>query len=612
MIDEVYQNKKSFKIFTIKLEEGKTYRIEEVSPIFFAYLYLEDPSGNIVDEHDGGGRDQAARLVYQATESGIYRIIATSQAGVKNGAFSLSIRIVHELGGNLPPQSLPPWFKELDKDQDGQVSLHEWLLDGRNPDAFLLYDINGDGFITPEEFRRVVKKVKPHLKLEQGRVNCDTVLEKTSEDPYENKKVFKIFTIKLEEGKTYEIEQISPAFFAYLYLEDPNGEIVDENNSGGRGKTARIVHQATETGLYRLIATSQDGVKTGDFSLSVCVIPNVDDPPKELPTIRITPTLDDILPKGLPTWFKELDKNQEGQVSLQDWLRDGRSREDFRHYDRNGDGFITPDEVLWVLKRAENLTFNRGKINYQGAIEEATDERYENKKTFKIFTIKLDEGITYQIEQVSQVFYAYLYLEDPTVTSWLSIIAVAAAKRHASSIKRPKRAFIASSPPARTASRRALSRSQFALFVTKKATRHRQARPRGSKKWTRTRMVKSPFKNGSRLAKNWKNSASTTSTATVLSPVRGSALPARPCAQPEKGNYETWPPSPEGLPPWFKELDKDQDGQSLYRSGSKAAKKGMSFASTTSTAMASSHQTRSCVICKYRANSEKKGKAKAE
>src|SRR5262245_1217984 len=56
------------------------------------------------------------------------------------------------------------------------------------------------------------------------------------------------------------------------------------------------------------------------------------------------------LPKGLPPWFKALDTDQDGQVSLKEWLQGGRRRDEFRRFDLNGDGFITPDEVLRLLR----------------------------------------------------------------------------------------------------------------------------------------------------------------------------------------------------------------------------------------------------------------------
>lgn len=49
------------------------------------------------------------------------------------------------------PASLPAWFRALDADNDGQVSLYEWKAAGRLVAAFRKLDRNGDGLLTARE-----------------------------------------------------------------------------------------------------------------------------------------------------------------------------------------------------------------------------------------------------------------------------------------------------------------------------------------------------------------------------------------------------------------------------------------------------------------------------
>ncbi len=52
------------------------------------------------------------------------------------------------------PKNMPGWFKELDTDNDGQVALFEWRAGKKTLDEFRNWDLNEDGFITPEECLR--------------------------------------------------------------------------------------------------------------------------------------------------------------------------------------------------------------------------------------------------------------------------------------------------------------------------------------------------------------------------------------------------------------------------------------------------------------------------
>ena len=52
------------------------------------------------------------------------------------------------------------------------------------------------------------------------------------------------------------------------------------------------------------------------------------------------------LPRELPSWFRELDIDKDGQVALWEWRKGTGTLEEFREWDRNDDGLITPEEAL--------------------------------------------------------------------------------------------------------------------------------------------------------------------------------------------------------------------------------------------------------------------------
>ncbi len=52
------------------------------------------------------------------------------------------------------------------------------------------------------------------------------------------------------------------------------------------------------------------------------------------------------LPPNLPDWFRQYDTDGDGQIGLYEWKAAGQPIARFLALDSNGDGFITPDEVL--------------------------------------------------------------------------------------------------------------------------------------------------------------------------------------------------------------------------------------------------------------------------
>ena len=307
--------------------------------------------------------------------------------------FKLRPRIASYCFAGTLSEGLPSWFNDFDKDEDGQVSLSEWREGGKKIGEFRTYDLNDDGFITAEEVRRYLQRPL-ELKLENGQADCNSTIE-AADERYRGKKSFRIFNIQLERGKTYQFDHMTKSFDAYLYLEDPEGELLAEDDDGGGGLNSRIVYRAEMTGVYRLIATSLGSSRPAPFSFSARVISRFG-----------------VVPKGLPKWFKDLDQDEDGQVALHEWRVGGKKLGEFRAHDQNDDGFITAEEILRYLKKPFELKLESGQAKHQGAIEETTEEKYRGKKAFKIFTIKLEAGKTYQVDYLSQAYYAYLYLED--------------------------------------------------------------------------------------------------------------------------------------------------------------------------------------------------------
>jgi thiol-disulfide isomerase/thioredoxin len=93
--DAVFQ-KHYFKVFTVTLEAGKTYRIDHKErggdPKFDALLFLEDAAGTQLDVNDDWNPPNLdSRIVHKAAKTGTYRIVATTLIPGQTGKFSLEV-----------------------------------------------------------------------------------------------------------------------------------------------------------------------------------------------------------------------------------------------------------------------------------------------------------------------------------------------------------------------------------------------------------------------------------------------------------------------------------------------------------------------------------------
>lgn len=78
-----------------------------------------------------------------------------SIGGDERPAYDLDKKVVVLRAGKLGDK-MPAWFTEYDLDKDAQVALYEWKEKGGELAEFRKWDLNGDGFITPDEVLRVL------------------------------------------------------------------------------------------------------------------------------------------------------------------------------------------------------------------------------------------------------------------------------------------------------------------------------------------------------------------------------------------------------------------------------------------------------------------------
>ena len=201
------------KVFAVKLEKDRIYRIELKSEKFDAVLRLEDSAGKEVAFDDDSAGNLNARIWFKASAAGEYTIVATCHRG----------------GG-----------------------------------PFTIHAIEAVGAKVASEFQ-----AEPiALKWQDEKVQHIGLLEE--KDALALGRHYKVFTLDFEADKSYRISNKSGDFDSYLILEDADGKRLAENDDA-EGSNARLTYKCVKAGPHRIIATSLPSRKTGKFALEIQV-----------------------------------------------------------------------------------------------------------------------------------------------------------------------------------------------------------------------------------------------------------------------------------------------------------------------------------------------------
>jgi hypothetical protein len=229
------------KVFAVRLEAGRKYKITMTSKDLDSYLRLENPNrlNETGDDNGAGGKD--ARIVYECKREGTYRVVCTRRRGPAEGEFTLTVEEDGAAGVEV-----------AGKDKAGGTELR--IRDGRA-------SINGQ-----------IAATDPPDKVRQGS-RC------------------KVYTLRMVQGGTYRIHMTSGNFDTYLRLEDPAGQQVAADDDSGGGLNSLINYPCPRTGTYRVIATTFRGGAAGDFTLAVTAtgVPADNPPPGKGAPVPKTP-----------------------------------------------------------------------------------------------------------------------------------------------------------------------------------------------------------------------------------------------------------------------------------------------------------------------------------
>ncbi len=204
--DPILQDNTHYKLFTFQGVAGQAVQIDLISNDFDAYLYLRDASGTSIAHDDDSGGGLNARIVMTLPSTGMYTIVANTLRQGQFGNFTLRLQSV--AAQNQMAQQIPVGS-----------SVNGVLTDG------------------------------------------DPTLSDGSH--------YKLFTFQGYAGQTVQIDLMSTAFDAYLYLRDSTGTDLAHDDDGGGNLNSRITQTLPYSGTYQVVANTLRSGQFGAFTLQL-------------------------------------------------------------------------------------------------------------------------------------------------------------------------------------------------------------------------------------------------------------------------------------------------------------------------------------------------------
>jgi len=311
--------------YWVDVRAGQWVEIDMTSDDFDTYVIAVAPGGDDQQNDDHEGSTRRSHLRFQATESGRYRVMATSYAGGERGAYRLSIDTGGGLAAGLRGDRGGDGGDRFESGElrDGDATLRsgeyrdEYTFDGRAGQSVVLdlrsrdfdpylilvrpdgeQDDNDDyqGDLTRSlisttlpadgRYRVLVTSYQP---AETGRYDL-TMTGIGGDDgrraftPAAGRRTergtlaagdqtlgqgefYDVYSFDGAPGRRALIDLTSPDFDTYLVLQPPRGTNVQNDDFEGDVRHSRIEMDLTEPGVYQVYVTSYAARETGAYEL---------------------------------------------------------------------------------------------------------------------------------------------------------------------------------------------------------------------------------------------------------------------------------------------------------------------------------------------------------
>jgi Putative metallopeptidase len=207
--DNAYKTGEYVDQYEYTFEKGQKVSVVLSSLEFDPYLVVTTPGGVSTDNDNFEGQFGMARLDFEAKESGVYTISASSFAASETGVYQLSI-------------------------SDGVKDIA----------------VGGSDLTTS------IGKGSTTGQLQSG----DEVLKDGSFVDY--------YTLNLKAGQNIDVSVVSADFETYIGLVKPNGEVLESNNSQDE-RYSRLSVKADQDGVWYVIITSKTPGQSGNYLVSL-------------------------------------------------------------------------------------------------------------------------------------------------------------------------------------------------------------------------------------------------------------------------------------------------------------------------------------------------------
>ncbi|MBX9679399.1 MAG: hypothetical protein K2X38_11605 [Gemmataceae bacterium] len=265
--------------FRFNLSADKLYVLQHQSRDFDAFLVIEDDRGQRLASDDDSGFNRDSLIRFRPPRTGQFVVVASPLMGGGGGRFT--VLVDEERNGNIagnPPFANPPFGQPLVGPRVERIALD---ANGR---AEVNSTLNAADGMEPNGHRR-----------------C------------------RIYEIRLENNKEYQIDLSSRQFDSFLQVKNEANQILASDDDSGGNLDSRIRFRPPLTANYRLFVGPLGGFQVGDFSLRI-----EDVGPKRAKGVN-PPGAD-----GLRREKLVLDANGRGEIRSVLDLGDGTQRERLR------------------------------------------------------------------------------------------------------------------------------------------------------------------------------------------------------------------------------------------------------------------------------------------